>query len=90
MESLFEVQIAKRRELPPAMRRLIVDLKAEYPAFDTDEIAGICCYVRFGRKPEVRTVRRVLEDGPIPRCGWSVASLPTTRRGTRASAGRPS
>ena len=31
MESLFDTSTAKRRELPPAMRRLIVDLKAILP-----------------------------------------------------------
>ena len=33
MESLFGSEVAKRRRLPPGVRRLIVDLKAEYPAF---------------------------------------------------------
>ena len=31
MESLFEAETAKRRRLPPNIRRLVVDLKAEYP-----------------------------------------------------------
>jgi hypothetical protein len=44
---------------------LIEDLKAEYPALNLSEIANIG-YVRFGRRPEVRTVRRVLEEEPIP------------------------
>ena len=69
MESLFatekygegqEKETAARDE-----RRLIVDLKAEYPALNLSEIANIG-YVRFGRRPEVRTVRRVLEEEPIP------------------------
>ena len=34
MESLFDTQTAKHRDLPPAIRRLIVDLKAEYPALN--------------------------------------------------------
>jgi hypothetical protein len=33
MESLFAAEPARFRRLPPAMRRLIVDRKAEYPAF---------------------------------------------------------
>ncbi len=33
MESLFGSETARRRKLPPAMRRLVVDLKAEHPAF---------------------------------------------------------
>jgi hypothetical protein len=34
IESLFDSKTAKRRSLPLAMRRLIVDLKGEYPAFN--------------------------------------------------------
>ncbi len=63
--SLFASEPARRRGLPPAMRRLIVDRKAEYPAFSLGEIARIC-YVAFGRRPSKHTVRRVLEEGPIP------------------------
>src|SRR5215218_5267560 len=33
MESLFDAPTAKRRRLPLAVGRLIVDLKAEHPAF---------------------------------------------------------
>jgi len=47
------------------MRRLIVDLKAEYPGFNPNEIAN-AVYVRFGRRPDRKTVRRVLEQEPIP------------------------
>jgi putative transposase len=65
MESLFASETARRKTLPPAMRRLIVDLKAEFPTLNLSEIANIV-YVRFGRRPEVRTVRRVLEEEPIP------------------------
>jgi transposase len=66
MEGLFDPKTSReRRRLPPAMRRFIVDLKAEYPAFNLSEIANVV-YVRFGRRPEVRTVRRVLEEEPIP------------------------
>jgi transposase len=53
------------RSLPPDMRQLIVDLKAEYPAFREQEIATIC-YVRFGRKPSHHSVQRVLASGPKP------------------------
>ena len=38
-------------------RRLVVDLKAEYPAFNPNEIAG-AVYVRFGRRPDRKTVQR--------------------------------
>lgn len=64
MESLFGAEAAQRRRLPPAMRRLIVDLKAEYPGFNSNEIAN-AVYVRFGRRPDRKTVRRVLEEEPI-------------------------
>jgi transposase len=65
MESLFDASAAKRRRLPPAIRRLIVDLKAEYPRFDLNEIANVvrAC---FGRKPDVRSVQRVLDEEPMP------------------------
>jgi putative transposase len=65
VDSLFASEGAKRRGLPPAMRRLVVDLKAEHPALTLSEIARIC-YARFGRRPDERTVRRVLEEGPLP------------------------
>ena len=55
MESLFDTQSAKRRELPPAIRRLIVDLKAEYPAFNLNEIANI---VSTSASAGVRTTAR--------------------------------
>jgi hypothetical protein len=65
MESLFGSETARRRRLPPAMRRLVVDLKAEYPGFNPNEIANSVC-VRFGRRPDRKTVARVLEEEPIP------------------------
>jgi putative transposase len=65
MESLFASEAAKRRRLPPSVRRLIVDLKAEYPPFNPNEISRVC-YVRFGRLPARKTVKRVLTEEPIP------------------------
>ena len=65
MDSLFAAQKAKRRRLPPATRRLIVDLRAEYPPFNLNEIANIA-YVVFGRRPDVRTVRQVLSEEAWP------------------------
>lgn len=66
MESLFGSEAAHRRKkLPPAMRRLIVDLKAEYPGFNPNEISRVC-YVRFGRRPARKTVKRVLAEEPVP------------------------
>jgi transposase len=55
----------KSRGLPPDMRQLIVDLKAEHPGFRPNEIATIC-FLRFGRRPSPHTVQRVLADGPLP------------------------
>jgi putative transposase len=65
MESLFDSRTAKRRRLPPSIRRLIVELKAEHPPLSLGEIASIC-YVRFGRRPSKHTVGRVLSEEPIP------------------------
>src|ERR687897_61718 len=49
----------------PSIRRLIVDLKAEYPPFNLNEIANVvrAC---FGRKPDVRSVKRVLNEEALP------------------------
>src|SRR3712207_3879155 len=65
MESLFEAETAKRRRLPPNIRRLVVDLKAEYPPFNLNEIANIV-RVCFGRRLDVRSVRRVLQEEAVP------------------------
>jgi len=47
MEGLFASDTARKRKLPPNIRRLIVDLKAEYPPFNLNEIANIvdACFV---------------------------------------------
>jgi transposase len=55
----------KSRGLPPDMRQLIVDLKAEHPGFRPNEMATIC-FLHFGRRPSHHTVQRVLADGPRP------------------------
>ena len=65
VESLFDARSARRRRLPPALRRLIVDLKAEYPPLSLGEIARIC-YVSTGRRPGKHTVGRVLAEEPAP------------------------
>jgi transposase len=65
MESLFGSEAARRKRLPPSVRRLVVDLKAEYPGFNPNEIAN-ACYVRFGRRPARKTVKRVLAEEPVP------------------------
>jgi len=66
MESLFGSPKAKRRVLPPAIRRKIVDLKAEHPPLNLEEIANVCG-VLFGRRPDGHTVKAVLEESAIPR-----------------------
>jgi putative transposase len=65
MESLFGSEHAKPRRLPPSMRRLIVDLKAGHPGLNPNEISRIC-YVRFGRGPARKTIKRVLAEEPAP------------------------
>ncbi len=70
MASLFE-QAPKEdaedtsRSLPPDMRQLIVNLRAEHPGFRPNEMATIC-FLRFGRRPSSHTIQRVLADGPLP------------------------
>jgi hypothetical protein len=66
MENLFGSPKAKRRVLPPAIRRKIVDLKAEHPPLNLEEIANICG-VLFGRRPDGHTVKAVLEGSANPR-----------------------
>lgn len=65
IDSLFDTETAKGRKLPPAIRRLIVDIKAEHPPMSLGEIANIC-YVHSGRKPSKHTVKRVLDEEPVP------------------------
>ena len=66
MESLFGSPKAKRKVLPPAIRRKIVDLKAEHPPLNLEEIANICGAL-FDRRPDGHTVKAVLEESAIPR-----------------------
>ncbi len=64
MRGLFETERAERRgTLDPEVRRLILDLKTEYPPMRDNEIATIC-FVRTGERPHGRTVRRTLEGNP--------------------------
>ncbi|MCC6626974.1 MAG: helix-turn-helix domain-containing protein [Chloroflexi bacterium] len=51
--------------LPDEIRRAILHLKAEYPAFRPQEIVGII-EVRFGHQVSHHTVKRILEAGPLP------------------------
>ena len=65
LESLFGSEAVRRERLPPSIRRLVVDLKAEYAGFNPNEIAN-ACYVRFGRRPARKTVKRLLAEEPFP------------------------
>jgi putative transposase len=58
-----------RRLLPPSLRQLIVDVKAEYPAFRLGEIAQICL-VASGRRPSPHTIQHILATGPEPKQTW--------------------
>lgn len=57
--------------LSPTVRHLIVSLKAEHPPLRINEI-GTICYVATGRRPDGKTIRRVLRETPLP--------FPPTRR----------
>ena len=64
MRGLFEPErVEGKSTLPPEVRRLILDLKAEHPPTRDNEIATVC-YVRFGSRPHGRTVRRAIEANP--------------------------
>src|SRR5215212_5738009 len=41
MGGLIATETARRRRLPPNIRRLVLDLKAEYPPFNLNEIANV-------------------------------------------------
>jgi putative transposase len=49
IEGLLSTEKARKRRLPPNVRRLIVDLKAEYPPFNLNEIANVvrACTLAF-------------------------------------------
>ena len=82
MDSLYSSEKARRKQLPPVIRRLIVDLKAEYPPFNTNEIANIV-HACFGRTPDVRSVKRVLDEEPTDQ-----DSLRRRRQDAKARAAR--
>ncbi len=66
MASLFEpARPATPRAVPALMRRAIAELKAEYPPFRPNELARIC-YIRFGRRPSLHTIKRILTEEPAP------------------------
>src|SRR5947209_420910 len=56
---------ATSKSLPPDMRQLIVDLHFELPSMSWREIAEIC-YIRYGRRPDHKNVKRIATSGPPP------------------------
>ena len=88
MASLFQTGSPPApRALPPAVRRAIAELKAEYPAFRPHALARIC-YARFGRRPSPHTVKRVLTEEP-PRPRSRDGTRPTLRSPMLLSGGWP-
>ncbi len=91
MISLFPKERAPAPEpghsLPPEMRQLIVDLKAEHPGFRPHELARIC-FLHFGRKPSDHTIKRILADGVTPTV-TARRYLPTRRLPIPTSGGEP-
>jgi len=53
------------KTLPPEIRQLIVDLHAEMPSMSWREIAEVC-YIRYGRRPDHKNVKRIATSGPPP------------------------
>jgi AraC-like DNA-binding protein len=56
---------ARRQGLEPVIRRMIVELKAEHPKLNANEIANIV-YVRTGRRLGKHTPGRVLAEEVVP------------------------
>src|SRR5215210_4444418 len=56
---------ARRRGLEPYIRRMIVELKAEHPKLNNNEISNIV-YVRTGRRLGKHTPGRVLAEEVVP------------------------
>ncbi|MBA3331820.1 MAG: helix-turn-helix domain-containing protein [Actinobacteria bacterium] len=54
-----------KRVLPQPMRRAIIQLKSEYPAFRPNELATIC-HVRFNRCPSAVTIKKILATESPP------------------------
>jgi len=90
MQSLFasEEQGGARetsKTLPPDMRQLIVDLRAELPTMSWREIAEIC-YIRYGRRPAHHSVKHIASFGPPPSLKarryqpWEMIPDPAERR----------
>jgi len=90
MQSLFSSgEAGGAREisktLPPELRQLIVDLHAELPTMSWREIAEIC-YIRYGRRPDHKSVKHLATSGPPPRLSarryqpWHLIPDPAERK----------
>ena len=66
MQSLFlQAPATASHRLPPDLYQLIIDLKVEHPPLRVHEIATIC-YARTGRRPDAKTIKRILAETPLP------------------------
>lgn len=57
--------LQRAARLPDAIIAFVLALKAEHPPLKPYELASIC-YVRFGRRPNVKTIKRLLTLHPLP------------------------
>jgi transposase len=53
------------KTLPEEIRQLVVDLHCEMPTMGWREIAEVC-YIRYGRRPDHKSVKRIATSGPRP------------------------
>ena len=53
------------KTLPPEIHQLIVDLYMELPSMSWREMAEVC-YIRYGRRPHHKHVKRIATFGPPP------------------------
>jgi len=53
------------KKLPEEIRQLVVDLHCEMPNMGWREIAEVC-YIRYGRRPDHKSVKRIATSGPRP------------------------
>jgi transposase len=53
------------KTLPPEIRQLIIDLHYEHAAMSWREIAEVC-YIRYGRRPDHKSVKHIATSGPPP------------------------
>ena len=56
---------ADGRTLTPPMRQHLVDCHFEAPQLSFREL-GTICYVKFGRRPDHHTVKKIVATGPAP------------------------